>query len=85
MPTVDGLGLHHDQGGAPIPPRVGEQHPKPSISVAEWGTRHAAPEHGQLLTECQILEGDRSVFTADQHEDQSTTTSAASMAILSRG
>jgi hypothetical protein len=43
-----------------------EQHPKQSISVAESGTLHGAPEHGQLLTECQILECDRLVSTADQ-------------------
>ena len=68
MPTHDGVGVHDDQGRAPIPPRVGEQHPKQSISVAELGTPHGALEHGQLLTECQILERDRSVSTADQRE-----------------
>jgi hypothetical protein len=68
MPTHDGIGLHDHQGGAPIPPRVGEQRPKQSISVTELGTLHGAPEYGQLLTECQILEYDRSVSTADQRE-----------------
>jgi hypothetical protein len=42
--------------------------PKQSISMAELGTPHAALEHGQLLTECQILEGDRLVSIADQRE-----------------
>jgi hypothetical protein len=60
--TIDDLGC------APILARVGEQHPKQSISVAELGTPHGALEHGQLLTECQILERDRSVSTADQRE-----------------
>ena len=68
MPTHDGVRVHDDQGCAPIPPRVGEQHPKESISVAELGTLHGALEHRQLLTECQILERDRSVSTADQRE-----------------
>ena len=68
MPTHDGVRVHDDQGCAPILPRVGEQHPKQSISVAELGTPHGALEHGQLLTECQILERDRSVSTADQRE-----------------
>jgi hypothetical protein len=36
--------------------------------VAELGTPHGALEHGQLLTECQILERDRSVAAADQRE-----------------
>src|SRR5436190_6004198 len=68
MPTHDGVRVHDDQGGAPILPRVGEQHPKQSISVAELGTPHGALEHGQLLTECQILERDRSVSSADQRK-----------------
>jgi len=68
MPTHDGVRVHDDQGGAPILPRVGEQHPKQSISVAELGTPRGALEHGQLLTEGQILERDRAVSTADQRE-----------------
>ena len=68
MPTHDGVRVHDDQGCAPIPPRVGEQHPKQPISVAESRTPHGALEHGQLLTEGQILERDRSVSTADQRE-----------------
>ena len=68
MPTHDGVRVHDDQGCAPILPRVGEQHPKQSMSVAELGTPHGALEYGQLLTECQILECDRSVSTADQRE-----------------
>ena len=79
MPTHDGVRVHDDKGGAPILPRVGEQHPKQSISVAELRTPHGALEHGQLLMECQILERDRSVSTADQREYRSATTSAASM------
>ena len=47
MPTHDGVRVHNDQGCAPILPRVGEQHPKQSISVAELRTPHGALEHGQ--------------------------------------
>src|SRR6267142_1163044 len=79
MPTHDGVRVHDEQGCAPILPRVGEQHPKQSISVAELGTPHGALERGQRLTECQILERDGSVSTADQRGDRSATTSAASM------
>ena len=68
MPTDDGVRVHDNQGGAPILPRVREQHPKQSISLAELRTPHGALEHGQLLTERQILERDRSVSTADQPE-----------------
>jgi hypothetical protein len=52
----------------PILPRIGEQHPKQSISVEELGAPRGALEHGQLLTECQILERGGSVSTADQRE-----------------
>ena len=68
MPTHDGVRVHDIRGCPPIPPRVGEQHPKQAISPAELGTTDGALEHGQLLTECQILERDRSVSTADQRE-----------------
>jgi hypothetical protein len=36
--------------------------------VAELGALHGALEHRQLLTECEILERDRSVSAADQRE-----------------
>ena len=68
MPSYDSVRVHDDQGRAPIPPRVGEQSPEPSISVAELGTLDGAPEHGQLLTKRQVLERDLSVSTADQPE-----------------
>jgi len=68
MPTHNRVRVHDDQGGAPIPPRLGEQHPKQSISVVELGAPRGALEHGQLLTEREILERDGSVSTADQRE-----------------
>ena len=64
MPTHDGVRAHNEEGCSPIPPRVGEQHPEQPISVTELGTPHGALEHDQLLTECQILECDRSVSAA---------------------
>ena len=36
--------------------------------MADWGTLDRAPAQGQLLTECQILKGNRAVATADQRE-----------------
>ena len=66
MPAQDGVRPHDDQRRAPVPPGMGEQHPKPSISTAERGTLDGAPEHGQLLPKRQVLEGDRSVSLADQ-------------------
>ena len=68
MPTHNGVRVHDDQSCAPILPRLGEQHPKQLISVAELGTPHGALEQGQLLTKCQIFERHGSVSTADQRE-----------------
>ena len=68
MPAHDRVRLHDDQGGAPITPRVGEQDPEHSISVAEWGTLGGAPEHRQLLSEREVLKGNGSVSTAEQRE-----------------
>jgi len=68
MPTHNRVRVHDNQGGAPIPPRLGEQHPKQSISVAELGTPRGALEHSHLLTEREILERDGSVSTAEQRE-----------------
>ena len=61
MPTDDRVGVHDEQGGAPLSPDVGQQHPKQPIAATEWGTLHRALEHRQLLTQRQILERDCSV------------------------
>jgi hypothetical protein len=68
VPAHDRVRLHDDQGGAPISPRVGEQDPEQSISVAEWGTPGGTPEHRQLLTEREVLKRHGSVSTAEQRE-----------------
>ena len=68
MPTHDTVRVHDDQGCSPISPRVGEQHPKQSISVPKSGPLHGAVEHRQLLAERQVLERDRSVSSAGQRE-----------------
>ena len=52
MPAHDGVWLDDDERRAPVPPRVGEEHPKQSISIAEWRTLDGTFEHLELLTEC---------------------------------
>jgi hypothetical protein len=47
---------------------MSEQHPKQSISIAEWGPVNRASEHSQLLAECQVLKRDRPVSATDQGE-----------------
>jgi len=68
MPAHNSVWTHDNQGCAPIRPRIGEQHPKESISVAELGTFYGALADRQLLAECQILERDRPLSTADERE-----------------
>jgi hypothetical protein len=58
--------LHDNQGGVPLPPRVGEQDPKEPITWAELRACRDARQSGQLLTKRQVLKGNRSVSAADQ-------------------
>jgi putative endonuclease len=68
MPTDHRLGLHDDHGRTPVSPGVSKQHPKQSISRTEWRTLDRALEHRQLLTEGQVLKGNRAVSAAHQRE-----------------
>jgi hypothetical protein len=68
MPTHDRVGPHDDQSRSPIPPRLGEQHPKQSIARAEVRTPDRAPEDGHLLTQRHVLERDGSVSATEQPE-----------------
>jgi hypothetical protein len=68
MPTDDRVGVHDEQGGAPLSPDVGQQQPKQPIAGTEWGTLHRALEQCQLLTQRQILERDCSVSPTAQRE-----------------
>jgi len=58
MPPHDGVRLDDELGGAPLPPRLGEQDPEESVPRAERWTRARAPQCGHLLTEREILERD---------------------------
>ena len=53
---------------APVPPRLGEEDPKQSVRRAELRTFDRARQHGQLLTEREILERDGPVSAADQSD-----------------
>jgi hypothetical protein len=79
MPAYDGVRLHDDQRRAPVPPGMGEQHPKQSISMAEWRPQDRAPEYHQLLAERQFSSATVRCPQQISASDRSTTTSAASM------
>jgi hypothetical protein len=66
MPPQHRCWLHDHQGGAPLPPRVGEQDPKEPIRRAELRAFTDTRQRGQLLTKRQVLKGNRSVSAADQ-------------------
>jgi hypothetical protein len=68
VPPHHSVGLHDDQGGAPLPPPLGEEDPKESVPLAELWALDRAPQHGQLLTEREILERDLLMSTADQSD-----------------
>ena len=68
MPPHHGVGLDDDQGGAPLPPPLGEEDPKESVPRAEFWALDRTRQRGQLLTEREILERDRPVSAADQSD-----------------
>ena len=68
MPPHHGVGLHDDQGGAPLPPPLGEEDPKEAVPQAEPGAVARARQRGQLLTKREIFERDRPVAAADQSD-----------------
>lgn len=68
VPPHHGVGLHDDQGGAPLPPPLGEEDPKESVPLAELGALDRASQRGQLLTEREVLERDCPVSAAEQSD-----------------
>jgi hypothetical protein len=66
MPPYDRVGLHDDQGGAPLPPPFGEENPKEAVPHAELWAVDSARQYGQLLTKREIFERDCPVSAADQ-------------------
>ena len=68
MPSQDRVRLHNDQGRAPIAPRLGEQHPKQSVALAELRTLDGSSQDRQLLTEGHVLKRDGAVSVTDQPE-----------------
>jgi len=68
VPSDYGIGLHDDQGGAPVPPTLGEEDPKQPVRRTELRAFHRSRQQGQLLTEREVFQHDCSVAAADQSE-----------------
>jgi hypothetical protein len=66
MPPQHRFGLHDHQGGAPCAPSIAEEDPKESVPRAEPRVRDRSGQHGQLLTEREILKRDGPVSAADE-------------------
>jgi hypothetical protein len=66
VPPHHGVGLHNDQGGTPVPPYLGEQNPKESVTLAEFWTLGRAPQGGQLVTEREIFERNCPMSATDE-------------------
>lgn len=53
MPGNDGVGLDNRQGGALLPPHVGEANPQQAIRIAQWGISSPSVEELQSDAEGQ--------------------------------
>jgi hypothetical protein len=68
MPPQHRFWLYDHQGGAPLAPSLGEEDPEESVPPAEPRVRDGSGQHGQLLTEREILERDGPVSAADESD-----------------
>jgi hypothetical protein len=68
MPAQDGVRLNKHQGRAPRTPPCGQQHPEESVSHPKGRSLNGTLQGGQLLTKGDVLESNRSVAAAGQHD-----------------
>ena len=55
VPTDDGFRGDQDERLPPTRPKASSNYPEESVEVSKAWTRSAPLQHGQLLTQCQIL------------------------------
>jgi len=55
MLSDDGLGLEEEQGLLPLWPEMPQANPKQSVGGEEFGLARLPFEHGELMSERQIL------------------------------
>src|SRR6516164_4249482 len=70
MPGSYGFRLHEYQSGFPVLPNQVKAYPKQPISAVQFWPRHVAFEHGQLLSEGGILQGN--LFLTAENEKNET-------------
>jgi hypothetical protein len=70
VPPHHGVGMHDDQGGAPLPPSCGKDNPKEPVPGTELWALDRARQRGYLLTKREIFQRNCLVSAAD-HSDRS--------------
>jgi hypothetical protein len=56
VPAYHGGRLDHDQGRTPTRPQPGQAQPEQAVAATQRGPRPSSGQHGQLLTQSQILQ-----------------------------
>jgi hypothetical protein len=54
---------------SPILPQFPERNPKNSISIAQTWSLFLARENSQLMTKCDVFQGDLLVTTEDENQE----------------
>jgi len=68
VPSHHSVGLDEHERRAPAPPRLGQHYPKQPVSAAEMRACNRAPQRGQLLAQCEVLEDQFVMSAASQRQ-----------------
>jgi hypothetical protein len=69
MPPDHCLGPNEFQRRSPILPDLLQRNPKQSISIAQSWSLFLTSEDGQLMTKCDVFQGDLLVTIEDEYEE----------------
>jgi hypothetical protein len=61
--------LNEYERRSPIPPDVLQRDPKKSISIAQTWSLFLTRENSQLMTKCDVFQGDVLVATEEQNQE----------------
>jgi len=69
LPSGDRLRLNEYERRSPILPQFPERNPKQSISIAQTWSLFLMRENSQLMTKCDVFQGDVLVATEEQNQE----------------
>src|SRR5207247_996086 len=69
LPPQDGVGRHDDKGLSPAGPDSGQADPQQAINRAQLRPGHRSLEHGKLLAEGEVLEGELTMAAEEEREE----------------